>query len=60
MNRCPTCGYMPRPKMVDMKKALRMRKQGKTLREIGEHFGVTKQAIDQLFRRAPRKPGGAE
>lgn len=35
--------------MVDKNKALEMREEGKTLREIGEFFGVSRQRIDQLI-----------
>lgn len=52
--KCPNCGYKPpigRPKKLDDKKILSMKRQGKSLAEIADKFKVTRGAIQAALKR---------
>ena len=40
---------------IDIAKAIEMRVNGATLREIGKHFGVSAEGVRQAFERADKK-----
>jgi DNA invertase Pin-like site-specific DNA recombinase len=55
MTKCPQCGYEPpkgRPKKVDDAKAVKMKKQGKSLATIAKKLGVTRGAVQAALKRA--------
>lgn len=41
--------------IIDISEAIEMRVKGSTLRDIGEHFGTTAEAVRQAFQRAEKK-----
>ena len=53
--KCPNCGYEPprgAPKKLDDKKVAKLKKDGKSLAEIAENFGVTRGAIQASLKRS--------
>ena len=53
--KCLKCGYEPpkgRPKALDDKKVAKLKKDGKSLAEIAENFGVTRGAIQASLKRS--------
>lgn len=55
--KCPNCGYEPprgRPKTVNDKRILKLRRAGKSLSEIAKVFGVTRGAIQAALKRGTK------
>ncbi len=59
MSLCPNCGHtytetkcIGRPKKLDDRKILEMRKKGKSLAEIAHKYGVTRGAIQASLKRS--------
>lgn len=51
-DRCPHCLNITHGnRRVDLKKAIEMNHAGKSTKSIAEKFGVSVQAVNELFRR---------
>ena len=49
-----------RSRKIDKQSAMVMREEGKTLRFIGEHFGVSCQAVQQMLKQRQSLPTESE
>ena len=52
---CPTCGYRPPGPAIDKARearVMRLRSAGKTLAEIGDVLGISKQRVAQIIERS--------